>query len=388
MEKKGIMDQGFATRAIHAGQEPDPETGAVIVPIYQTSTYAQSEVGVHRGYEYSRTDNPTRSALQTCLASLESGRHALTFASGLAATTTLMLMLRAGDHVLCGDDVYGGAYRLFQRVMADKGLSFDFVDTSDPANVADAIGPRTRMIWLETPTNPLLKLADIAAIANLARERGVLTVVDNTFASPYGQRPLELGAGIVLHSTTKYIGGHSDVVGGALILSDDGLHEQLKFLQNAAGGVPGAFDCWLLLRGVKTLAVRMREHERNALAIARHLQDHPAIERVIYPGLETHPQHALARRQMQCFGGMISIVLRGGEPAAREMARRTKVFILAESLGGVESLIEVPAAMTHMSVAGSKLEVPAGLVRLSVGIEDIDDLLSDLDSALDGVGTA
>ena len=379
------MDQGFATRAIHAGQAPDPETGAVIVPIYQTSTFAQSEVGVHHGYEYSRSDNPTRTALQACLASLESGRYALAFASGLAATTTLMLMLRAGDHVICGDDVYGGTYRLFQRVMADKGLTFDFVDTSDPANVAAAIGPYTRLIWLETPTNPLLKLADIAAIARIGRERGVLTLVDNTFASPYGQRPLELGADLVLHSTTKYIGGHSDVVGGAVIMSDDGIYERLKFLQNAAGGVPGAFDCWLVLRGVKTLAIRMREHERNAMSIARHLLDRPEIERVIYPGLESHPQYDLARRQMSCFGGMISVVLRGGEATAREMARRTRVFTLAESLGGVESLIEVPAAMTHMSVAGSKLEVPGGLVRLSVGIEDLSDLVADLDQALDGL---
>ncbi len=385
MDHNHTSEQGFATRAIHAGQAPDPETGAVIVPIYQTSTYAQSEVGVHRGYEYSRTDNPTRNALEACLASLESGTHALAFASGLAATTTVMLMLRSGDHVICGDDVYGGTYRLFQRVMADKGLTFDFVDTSDLAAVKAAIGPRTRLIWLETPTNPLLKLVDIAAIAQLARERKALTLVDNTFASPYGQRPLELGADLVLHSTTKYIGGHSDVVGGMLVMADADIQERLKFLQNAAGGVPGPFDSWLVLRGVKTLAVRMREHERNAFAIARRLQEHPAVERVVYPGLESHPQYELARRQMHCFGGMISLILRGGEPAAREMARRTRVFILAESLGGVESLIEVPAAMTHLSVAGSKLEVPAGLVRLSVGIEDTADLLRDLDQALAGL---
>lgn len=377
------MELGFATRAIHVGQAPEPETGAVIVPIYQTSTYAQSEVGVHRGYEYSRTDNPTRTALQECLASLESGKHALAFASGLAATTTAMLMLRGGDHVLCGDDVYGGTYRLFERVLADKGLTFDYVDTSDVRNVAAAIKPETRMIWLETPTNPLLKLADIAAISKLARQHNALTLVDNTFASPWGQRPLELGADLVLHSTTKYISGHSDVVGGALVMSDDGLYERLKFLQNAAGGVPGPFDSWLVLRGLKTLSIRMREHERNALAIARYLERHQAVERVIYPGLESHPQHALAARQMRCFGGMISLILRGGEPAAREMARRTRLFTLAESLGGIESLIEVPAAMTHMSVAGSKLEVPGGLVRLSVGIEEINDLLADLEQALE-----
>jgi cystathionine gamma-synthase len=379
------MDLGFATRAIHTGQEPDPHTGAVIVPIYQTSTFAQSEVGIHRGYEYSRSDNPTRTALQACLASLENGRHALAFASGLAATTTVMLMLQSGDHVVCGDDVYGGTYRLFHRVMADKGISFDFVDMSDPRHVADALTERTRLVWIESPTNPLLKLADISAIARLARDHQALTLVDNTFASPYGQLPLDLGADLVLHSTTKYIGGHSDVVGGALVMSDDDLHERLKFLQNAAGGVPGPFDSWLVLRGVKTLALRMREHERNALAVARHLERSGAVERVIYPGLESHPQHALAERQMRCFGGMISLTLRGGEAAAREMARRTRIFTLAESLGGIESLIEVPAAMTHMSVAGSKLEVPAGLVRLSVGIEEINDLLADLDQALEGI---
>ncbi len=379
------MEQGFATRAIHEGQAPEPETGAVIVPIYQTSTFVQTEVGVHRGYEYSRSGNPTRTALEKCLASLEGGAHGLAFASGLAATTAVMLMLRAGDHVLCGDDVYGGTYRLFQQVMADKGLTFDFADLSDPAKVAQALQPRTRMIWLETPTNPWLKLADIAAIAEVARERQVLTVVDNTFASPYGQQPLKLGADIVLHSTTKYIGGHSDVVGGILVVSDASLAERLRFLQNAAGGVPGPFDSWLVLRGVKTLAVRMREHERNAMAVARMLQEHPAVEQVMYPGLESHPQHALAQRQMSCFGGMISLILRGGEAAARDMARRTTIFMLAESLGGVESLIEVPAAMTHMSVAGSKLEVPLGLVRLSVGIEECADLLADLDQALAGL---
>ena len=379
------MELGFATRAIHEGQAPDPETGAVIVPIYQTSTFAQTEVGVHRGYEYSRSGNPTRTALETCLASLEGGAYGLAFASGLAATTAIMLMLRSGDHVLCGDDVYGGTYRLFQRVMADKGLTFDFVDMSDPAKIAQAIEPRTRMIWLETPTNPWLRLADIAAISEVARRHNVLNVVDNTFASPYGQEPLKLGADIVLHSTTKYIGGHSDVVGGALIVSDAGLEERLRFLQNAAGGVPGPFDSWLVMRGAKTLALRMREHERNALAVARYLEEHPAVERVVYPGLESHPQHELARRQMRCFSGMVSLIVRGGEPVAREMARRTKIFMLAESLGGVESLIELPAAMTHLSVAGSKLEVPGGLVRLSVGIEESADLLADLEQALAGL---
>lgn len=376
------MDYGFSTRAIHVGQAPEPGTGSVIVPIYQTSTFAQEEVGVHKGYEYSRTDNPTRTALQECLAALEGAKYALTFGSGLGATTTLMLMLKSGDHVICGDDVYGGTYRLFQRVMTDHGLVFDFVDTSRPDEVAAAIRPETRMIWLETPTNPLLKLADIKAISDLARERGVLTVVDNTFASPYGQQPLALGADIAMHSTTKYIGGHSDVVGGALMLSDDQLYERLKFLQNAAGAVAGPFDSWLTLRGVKTLAIRMREHERNALVVARFLEEHPAVERVIYPGLPSHPQYDLARQQMRCFGGMISLTLCGGEAAAREMAKRTRLFTLAESLGGVESLLELPAAMTHASVVGSKLEVPAGLVRLSVGIEDADDLVEDLRQAL------
>ncbi|MBK9710359.1 MAG: cystathionine gamma-synthase [Kouleothrix sp.] len=373
---------GFATRAIHAGQDPEPATGAVTVPIYQTSTFAQNDVGVHKGYEYARSGNPTRTALETALAALDGGRYGLAFASGLAAETTVALMLSAGDHVICGDDVYGGTFRLFDKVFRRHGLSFDFVDTSDAGRVEAAIRPETRLIWLETPTNPLLKLADIAAIARIARPRGVLTLVDNTFASPYFQRPLELGADISLYSTTKYMGGHSDVVGGALVLRDDDLHERLKFLQNAAGGVPGPFDSWLVLRGLKTLAVRMRAHEANALAVARALEAHPAVDRVIYPGLESHPQHELARRQMCGFGGMISLVLKGGEPAARDLVRRTRLFTLAESLGGVESLIELPAAMTHASVAGSPLEVPAGLVRLSVGIEEQADLIEDLEEAL------
>ena len=376
------MEYGFATRAIHVGQDPESTTGAVIVPIYQTSTYAQKGVGEHSGYEYSRTDNPTRTALQECLATLEEGKYGLAFASGLGATTTLMLMLKAGDHVVCGDDVYGGTYRLFQRVLTDHGLRFDFVDTSDPEQVKAAIRPETKLIWLETPTNPLLKLAPIAAISRLARERGIWTVVDNTFASSYNQRPLTLGADIVLHSTTKYLGGHSDVIGGALITSNDELYERLKFLQNAAGAVPGPFDSWLVLRGLKTLAIRMREHERNAHAVAQFLNEHSAVEKVIYPGLPSHPQHGLAREQICGFGGMISIILKGDAAAANRMVTRTKLFTLAESLGGVESLIEVPAAMTHASVAGSKLEVPANLVRLSVGIEDSNDLLRDLEQAL------
>jgi cystathionine gamma-synthase len=373
---------GFATRAIHTGQEPDPSTGAVIVPIYQTSTFAQTAVGEHKGYEYARTGNPTRTALEQALAALDGGEYALAFASGLAAETTIMLTLATGDHVICGDDVYGGTFRLFDKIFARFGLKFDYIDTSDPDRVEAAIRPETRMIWLETPTNPLLKLADIAAITTIARPRGILTVVDNTFASPYFQRPLDLGADISLYSTTKYMGGHSDVVGGAVVLSNQELYQQLKFLQNAAGGVPGPFDSWLVLRGLKTLALRMRAHEANAMAIAQFLNEHPAVEQVIYPGLPAHPQHALARRQMCGFGGMISLVLRGGEAAAREMVARTKLFTLAESLGGVESLIELPAAMTHASVAGSLLEVPAGLVRLSVGIEDQADLIADLKAAI------
>jgi cystathionine beta-lyase/cystathionine gamma-synthase len=354
----------------------------VIVPIHQSTTFAQEEAGVHKGYDYSRSGNPTRAALEAALAALDGGRYGLAFGSGLAAETTVALMLSAGDHVICGDDVYGGTFRLFDKVFKRQGLAFDFVDTSDTAQVAAAIRPETRLIWLETPTNPLLKLADIAAIAELARPRGIVTAVDNTFASPYFQRPLDLGADIVHYSTTKYMGGHSDAVGGALILNDQGLHERLKFLQNAAGGVPGPFDSWLTLRGLKTLAVRMRAHEQNAIAVARFLEEHAAVERVIYPGLASHPQHALAKRQMSGFGGMISLVLAGGEPAARALVTRTELFTLAESLGGVESLIELPAAMTHMSVAGSALEVPGGLVRLSVGIEEADDLIADLEQAL------
>jgi len=373
---------GFATRAIHAGQEPDSATGAVIVPIYQTSTFAQESVGVHKGYEYARSGNPTRTALEVALAALDSGTHALAFASGLAAETTALLLLSAGDHVIGGDDAYGGTYRLFTKVFARNGISFDFVDTRDPEEVAEAIRPETRLVWLETPTNPLLKLADIAKIAELARPRGVLTLVDNTFASPYLQRPLEQGADIVLYSTTKYMGGHSDVVGGALVLKDAALYERLKFLQNAAGGVPGPFDSWLVLRGLKTLAVRMRAHCENGLAVARFLEQHIAVEQVIYPGLPSHPQHELARRQMRGSGGMVSLLLKGGEPAAHALITRTKLFTLAESLGGVESLIELPAAMTHASVAGSPLEVPAGLVRLSVGIEEPEDLIADLEQAL------
>jgi cystathionine beta-lyase/cystathionine gamma-synthase len=378
-----MPDYGFATRAIHAGQDPDPATGAVIVPIYQTSTFAQEEVGVHKGYDYARSGNPTRTALETALAALEGGAYGLCFASGLGAETTAILaLLKAGDHVVCGDDVYGGTYRLFKRVFEDKGISASFVDTRDPEKVGAALRPETRLVWVETPTNPLLKLVDIAAVSAIARAHGALTLVDNTFASPALQRPLELGADIVLHSTTKYLGGHSDVVGGALLLNDSALYERLKFVQNAAGAVPGPFDCWLVLRGIKTLALRMKQHSVNGLAVATFLEEQPGVEQVYYPGIPSHPQHELAMRQMYDGGGMVSFLMRDGEAAARAMVARTKLFTLAESLGGVESLIELPAAMTHASVAGSHLEVPAGLVRLSVGIEEIDDLLCDLERAL------
>ncbi len=378
-----MPEYGFATRAIHAGQDPDPATGAVIVPIYQTSTFAQEEVGVHKGYDYARSGNPTRTALEVALAALEGGAYGLCFASGLGAETTVILaLLKSGDHVVCGDDVYGGTYRLFKQVFEDKGICASFVDTRDAAKVAAAIRPETKLIWLETPTNPLLKLVDIAAVSAVARARGALTLVDNTFASPALQRPLELGADIVLHSTTKYLGGHSDVVGGALILNDSALHERIKFVQNAAGAVPGPFDCWLVLRGIKTLALRMKQHSENGLAVARFLEEHAAVEQVYYPGIASHPQYELALRQMHDSGGMVSFIMSGGEPAARKMVASTKLFTLAESLGGVESLIELPAAMTHASVAGSHLEVPGGLVRLSVGIEDLDDLLADLQQAL------
>jgi cystathionine gamma-lyase len=374
----------FATRAIHAGQDPDPATGAVVVPIYQTSTFAQEAVGVHKGYEYSRSGNPTRAALETCLASLEGGRHGLAFASGLAATDCVMHWLNAGDHVVVMEDAYGGTYRLFRRVYERVGLRFSFVDATRLANVEAAFEPSTRLVWLESPTNPLLKLVDVAGVAALAHARQARVAVDNTFMSPYFQRPLELGADLVVHSATKYLGGHSDVVGGAIVVADDALHDELKFLQNAVGGVPGPFDAWLVLRGLKTLAVRMREHERNALAVARYLASHPRVQQVHYPGLESHPQHDLARRQMRGYGGMVSFEVASGE-LARQIVQRTRLFTLAESLGGVESLVELPAPMTHASLppeVRAALGITDGLIRLSVGIEDSADLLTDLEQAL------
>jgi cystathionine beta-lyase/cystathionine gamma-synthase len=371
----------FETRAIHEGQEPEPAYGAVTVPIYQTSTYAQPDVGKPIRFDYARGGNPTREALQTVLASLEGGAHALCFASGLAAEATLLLTLAPGDHLLLADDVYGGTYRLLARVLADWGVAFDTVDATDPGKVRAALRDETRIVWVESPTNPMLKVVDLRAVAEAAHAGGARLVVDNTFATPYLQRPLELGADVVVHSVTKYIGGHSDLVGGAIVTNDDALAERLRFLQNAVGAVPGPMDCYLALRGVKTLAVRMEAHCRGARRVAGFLAEHPAVTRVHYPGLPDHPGHTVAARQMRDFGGMVSFEVGSADEAVR-VARSTRLFFLAESLGGVESLIEVPAPMTHASVAGSPLEVPPNLIRLSVGIEHPDDLVEDLDRAL------
>jgi cystathionine beta-lyase/cystathionine gamma-synthase len=376
----------FDTRAIHVGQEPDPVTGAVVPPIYQTSTYAQEQVGVHKGYEYSRTDNPTRTALHQVMASLEGGAWALAYASGLAATQNLMFyLLRPGDHILLSDDAYGGTYRLAARVVANYGIGFSLVDLTDLEAVRRAIRPETKLVWVETPTNPYLKIVDIAGVADLLADHPARLVVDNTFASPYLQQPLALGADLVLHSTTKYLAGHSDVVGGVVIGDDPEVHQTLKFHQNAAGAVPGPFDCWLTLRGVKTLGVRMDRHSANARAVAEFLREHEAVERVFYPGLPDHPGHEIARRQMRDYSGMVSFTTRGGYAAAVEVVARTRVFTLAESLGGVESLIEHPGQMTHASVAGTGAEVAPDLVRLSVGIEHADDLIADLRQALEAI---
>ena len=376
----------FETLAIHAGQDPDPATGAVIVPIYQTSTFAQEEVGKHKGFEYGRTDNPTRSALQTALAALEQADWGLCYASGLAATQNTWYLLNPGDHLILSDDAYGGTYRLAARVASRYGITFSMVDLTDLDAVAGAIQPNTRMIWVETPTNPYLKIVDIAGIREVIGNRPIWLVVDNTFASPYLQQPLTLGADLVLHSTTKYLGGHSDVIGGAVLGNDPEIYETLKFHQNAAGAVPGPFDCWLVLRGIKTLSVRMREHSANGMAIAEMLREHPAVEQVFYPGLPDHPGHLVARRQMpRGFGGMVSFTVRGGYEAARTVVSRTRLFTLAESLGGVESLIEHPGQMTHASLAGSGFEIAPNLIRLSVGIEHVDDLMDDLREALSAV---
>jgi cystathionine gamma-synthase len=375
---------GFSTTAIHAGQEPDPATGSVIVPIHATSTYVQDGVGGLRGgYEYSRTGNPTRTALEECLAALEGGRHGVAFASGMAATDTLLrAALRPGDHLVIPHDAYGGTFRLVDKVLAGWGVEYSAVDLADTAALRAAMRPSTRIVWCETPTNPLLGIADIAATAEAAHAAGARLVVDNTFASPYLQTPLALGADAVVHSTTKYLGGHSDVVGGAVVTDDDALTEQLRFLQNSAGAVPGPFDAWLTLRGMKTLAVRMERHSDNAERITELLTGHPAVDRVLYPGLPEHPGHEVAAKQMRRMGGMVSFTLAGGREAALRVCAGTRLFALAESLGGVESLIEHPGAMTHASVAGSALEVPDSLVRLSVGIEDVEDLAEDLRQAL------
>ncbi len=375
----------FATKAIHVGQGADPTTGATIVPIYQTSTFTQTRVGEHKGFDYARTANPTRSALEAQLASLEGADFGVAFSSGVAATSAVINLLSAGDHVIVGDDLYGGTYRLFSRVYARYGLEFTYVDMSDLAAVRAAVKPNTKLFWLETPTNPLLKLIDIAAICAI-RVPGQLVAVDNTFASPYFQQPLALGADIVVHSTTKYIGGHSDAVGGIAITSDPAIHETLKFHQNAVGGVPSPNDAWLTMRGAKTLAIRMREHEFNARKVAAFLESNDEIEKVYYPGLASHPQHELAKRQMTGFGGMVSFVLTGPQERALDFAHRMQYFSLAESLGGVESLICHPARMTHGSIPKDERErrgITDGLLRLSVGIEDADDLIADLKTAIE-----
>lgn len=376
----------FETRAIHDGQEPDPATGAVIVPIFQTSTYVQEEAGQTKGYEYSRTGNPTRAALETCLASLESAAHGFAFASGMAATTTVFHLLSPGDRIVCVNDVYGGTYRVFTKVYEPKGYHFEFVSAEDASErPADFLDERTRMVWVETPTNPLMSIVDLRAVTEAAHAAGAFVVVDNTFATPYLQRPLELGADVVVHSTTKYLGGHSDVVGGFAGTNDPSIAERLAFLQNSLGAIPGPLDSWLVLRGLKTLAIRMRQHSANAQRIAEHLEIHPAVERVRYPGLESHPQHDLARSQMDGFGGMISFDVAGSGQDALEVVRSTSIWQLAESLGGVESLIEHPGVMTHASLSESPYSIPENLIRLSVGIESVDDLIADLDGALSRV---
>ncbi|MCU7495854.1 MAG: PLP-dependent transferase [Ignavibacteria bacterium] len=375
---------GFSTDAIHAGQRPDPTTGAVITPIYQTSTYAQEELGKHKGYEYGRTQNLTREALEKNVATLEKGKYGIAFASGLAAEHALMSLVKAGDHVIGSHNVYGGTYRLFELVMKDFGIEYSWVDTSDAANIEKAVRKNTKLVFLETPTNPMLVLTDIEEAAKVCRRYNLISVVDNTFMSPYFQNPLTFGIDVVIHSSTKYINGHSDVIGGILITNNEDIHKRLRYVQNAAGGVPSPFDCWLILRSTKTLAVRMERHNQNAIAIAEHFNGSGLVEKVIYPGLKEHPQHELARKQMRGFGGMISLEI-GDEKRARHLLKSVKVFTLGESLGGVESLISHPSSMTHASVPKKEKEkfgLTESLVRLSVGIEDVEDLIEDIERGL------
>jgi cystathionine beta-lyase len=375
---------GFSTDSIHAGQNPDPTTNAVIPPIHPTTTYYQEEIGKHKGYVYSRSGNPTRDALQKNIATLEKGKYALAFSSGLAAIHAMSTLLKSGDHAIVSNDVYGGTYRLFERVLTDYGLSFTFVDTTKIENIEKAIQPNTKLVHIETPTNPLLAITDIAEVANLCRSKNLILSVDNTFMSPYFQNPLELGADIVVHSATKYLGGHSDLIGGILVFNSDEFYERLKFIQNAIGAILSPFDCWLLLRSVKTLVVRMERHNQNAMKIAEYLQSHPKVKRVFYPGLETHPQHSIAKKQMRGFGGMVSFEVEDFE-TAKNILYKFKIFTLAESLGGVESLVCHPATMTHASIPKEIREkngLTDGLIRLSVGIEDVEDLLNDLEQAL------
>lgn len=385
--RNDTQDLGFGTRAIHAGQRPDPTTGAIMTPVYQTSTYVQPELGRHLGYEYARTHNPTREALEGNVASLEGGKHGLAFSSGLGATDTLIKLLSAGDHVVCGENVYGGTYRLFDRVIRRMGIDFTFVDSSSLDAIRGAIRPNTKLVFIETPTNPMMGITDLAAAAEITHAAGAVLAVDNTFASPFNQRPLELGADVVMHSTTKYLNGHSDMVGGILVVNDDETHEQLRFLQNAAGAVPGPWDCWLALRGTKTLHVRMAAHNANGLRIAQWLETQPKVQRVLYPGLPSHPQHELAARQMKGFTGMITLEM-GSLEAAKKLVDAVKIFSLAESLGGVESLIGHPVSMTHASVPVDRRQAMAlseGIVRLSCGIEEAEDLIADLEQALAAV---
>ncbi len=386
--KKTDRKMGFATRAIHAGQEPDPTTGAIMTPVYMTSTYVQESPGVHKGWEYSRTHNPTRRAYENCLADLECGTHGFAFASGCAAATTIMHLFKNGDHVIAGDDMYGGSFRLFDKVISRNGIQFSYIDLTNPANFEKAIRPETKLVWLETPTNPTLKLVDIAALSKIAKAKGVLVAVDNTFMSPYFQKPITLGADMVVHSATKYIGGHSDVVGGVVVTNQADLAERLGYLSNSMGGIQGPMDSFMCLRSLKTLPLRMRQHESNAIQIAAFLESHPKVTKVLYPGLKSHPQYELACRQMTGFGGMITFYVKGGLDQARTLLESVQIFALAESLGGVESLIEHPAIMTHASVPVENrkaLGIDDTLVRLSVGVEDLEDLLWDLRQALEKV---